>query len=195
MTSKRILFLHFLAACVLSIATGTATAQQQTYAEKLGFPKNAKVLILHVDDVGMSWDSNEGAIQATQKGVATSFSVMMPCPWVPAVVQFLKEHPTTDAGLHLTLTSEWDQYRWGPLAGKPSVPGLVDSVGALWPTVEAVLKHATPDEVYTEIKAQLDRARAAASNPLTWIHIWGPCLRPRSLWRNTFSLEWKTKYQ
>jgi hypothetical protein len=140
-------------------------AQQATYAEKLGFPKGAKVLILHIDDVGMSWDSNEGAFQSVQKGVANSMSVMMPCPWVPAVIKFLKEHPDTDAGLHLTLTSEWDQYRWGPLAGKPAVPGLVDSVGAMWPTVEAVAKHATADEVYTEIKAQLDRARTAGFEP------------------------------
>jgi predicted glycoside hydrolase/deacetylase ChbG (UPF0249 family) len=161
MTSRRILLLSLLMSFILI----SAKAQQQTYAEKLGFPKNAKVLILHVDDVGMSWDSNEGAIQATQKGVANSFSVMMPCPWVPAVLQFLKEHPTADAGLHLTLTSEWDQYRWGPVAGRPAVPGLVDSVGAMWPTVEAVAKHATPDEVYTEIKAQLERARTAGFEP------------------------------
>jgi predicted glycoside hydrolase/deacetylase ChbG (UPF0249 family) len=104
---------------------------QQTYAEKLGYPKDAKVLILHVDDVGMSWDSNEGAKRAIEKGVATSWSVMMPCPWVPDVLHYLKQHPETDAGLHLTLTSEWKEYRWGPLSGKPSTPGLVDSEGAL----------------------------------------------------------------
>src|SRR5690242_10114794 len=90
------------------------SSAQETYAEKLGFPKNAKVLILHVDDAGMSWDSNQGAITALEKGVATSVSVMMPCSWVPGFVHYLKEHPTTDAGLHLTLTSEWKDYRWGP---------------------------------------------------------------------------------
>jgi len=161
MTLKRLLSISLL----LTLMIISARAQQPTYAEKLGFPKNAKVLILHIDDAGMSWDSNEGVIQATQKGVANSLSVMMPCPWVPGIVQFLKEHPTVDAGLHLTLTSEWDQYRWGPLAGKPTVPGLVDSVGAMWSTVEAVAKHATPDEVYTEIKAQLERARTAGFEP------------------------------
>jgi hypothetical protein len=161
MTAKRILSIYL----VLTLMVISARAQQQTYAEKLGFPKNAKVLILHIDDAGMSWDSNEGVIQATQKGVANSLSVMMPCPWVPGIVQFLKEHPTVDAGLHLTLTSEWDQYRWGPLAGKSAVPGLVDSVGAMWRSVEAVVKHATPDEVYAEIKAQLERARTAGFEP------------------------------
>jgi predicted glycoside hydrolase/deacetylase ChbG (UPF0249 family) len=160
MTSK-----SFLALFLVAISLISARAQQQTYAEKLGFPKNARVLILHVDDAGMSWDSNEGAIQAIQKGVANSMSVMMPCPWVPGIIKFLKENPTVDAGLHLTLTAEWDQYRWGPLAGKPAVPGLVDSVGAMWENVEGVVKHAKPDEVYNEIKAQLERARTAGFEP------------------------------
>lgn len=138
---------------------------QSTYAEKLGFPKGARVIILHVDDAGMSYESNEGAIQAIEKGVATSVSVMMPCPWVPGFVQYLKQHPATDAGLHLTLTSEWDRYRWGPLTGKPASPGLVDSEGALWPSVEDVVKNAKPEEVYAEIRAQLERARTIGFEP------------------------------
>ena len=124
-----------------------------------------KVVILHVDDVGMSFDSNEGAIDAMTKGVATSCSVMMPCPWVPAYVHYLKSHPNTDAGLHLTLTSEWDEYRWAPLMGKPAVPGLVDNEGAMWHSVEEVVAHAKPEEVYAEIKAQLDRAKAMGFTP------------------------------
>lgn len=103
---------------------GHAQAADSTYAEKLGFPKGAKVVILHVDDAGMSYDSNEGAIKSIAKGAATSVSVMMPCPWVPGFVHYLKQHPGMDAGLHLTLTSEWKDYRWGPLAGKTVVPGL-----------------------------------------------------------------------
>jgi chitin disaccharide deacetylase len=133
-------------------------AQEQTYAEKLGFPKGARVLILHVDDVGMSWDSNQGAIQAIEKGVANSLSIMMPCPWVPGFVHYLKEHPGVDAGLHLTLTSEWKDYRWGPIAGKSATPGLVDEEGALWSSVEEVASKASADEVEREIRAQLDRA-------------------------------------
>lgn len=143
----------------------TTVAQELTYAEKLGFPKGSKVLILHVDDVGMSWDSNEGAINAMEKGVATSLSVMMPCPWVPGFLHYLKNHPNTDAGLHLTLTSEWKEYRWGPLKGKPAVPGLVDKEGALWPSVEEVVKNASADEVEQEIRAQLERAREAGFEP------------------------------
>lgn len=139
--------------------------QDTTYAERLGFPKGAKVVILHVDDAGMSFDSNEGAIQALTKGVANSCSVMMPCPWVPQFLQFLKVHPDVDAGLHLTLTSEWRNYRWGPLAGKAAAPGLVDSTGSLWASVENVVKHASVDEVARELEAQWDRAYAMGFIP------------------------------
>src|SRR5687768_18525784 len=122
-----------------------AWSQEITYAEKLGFPRGSKVLILHVDDVGMSWDSNQGAIQAMEKGVANSLSVMMPCPWVPGFVHYMMDHPDTDAGLHLTLTSEWKDYRWPPLSGRPAVPGLVDEEGALWHSVEQVVMNASAD--------------------------------------------------
>jgi chitin disaccharide deacetylase len=144
-----------------------ASAQSPTYAEQLGFPAGKKVIIMHVDDVGMSYDSNEGAIKSIRDGVANSLSVMMPCAWVPGFVHYLKQHPELDldAGLHLTMTSEWKDYRWGPLAGKPIVKGLVDAEGAMWPSVRDVIKNATPDEVETEIRAQLDRARSMGFEP------------------------------
>ena len=158
---SRLFFISCLFICSFSYAQNTDT----TYAERLGFPKGAKVVIVHVDDVGMSFDSNEGAITAMTKGIATSCSVMMPCGWVPGYVHYLKEHPTTDAGLHLTLTSEWDNYRWPPLSGKPKVPGLVDKEGAMWPEVADVVAHATPEEVETEIRAQIERAKEMGFNP------------------------------
>ncbi|MFD3001127.1 polysaccharide deacetylase family protein [Pontibacter toksunensis] len=137
----------------------------QTYAEKLGWNKGDRVVILHIDDAGMSYDSNLGTIRALEDGIANSVSVMMPCPWVPAFVHYLKEHPAVDAGLHLTLTSEWRDYRWGPLVGKPAAPGLVDPEGALWPAVGQVVENASPDEVEKEIRAQLERARAMGFEP------------------------------
>lgn len=139
--------------------------QAQTFAEKLGYPKGAKIIILHIDDLGMSYDSNLGSIEAMTKGVANSCSVMMPCPWVPGFVHYLKEHPETDAGLHLTLTSEWKDYRWGPLSGKPAAPGLVDPEGAMWRGVADVVKHASADEVEKEIRAQVERARTMGFEP------------------------------
>lgn len=150
----------------LLVQTGWVTAQTETtYAEKLGYPKNAKIIILHIDDMGMSYDSNIGGIEAMTKGVANSCSVMMPCPWVPGFVHAMKQYPGMDAGLHLTLTSEWKDYRWGPLSGKPKVPGLTDREGAMWRGVADVVKHATADEVETEIRAQVERARTMGFEP------------------------------
>jgi predicted glycoside hydrolase/deacetylase ChbG (UPF0249 family) len=169
--------LLLLLCCLLLIAHPEAWAQrkkskdkakapqEQTYAEKLGWKKGDRVVILHIDDAGMSYDSNLGTIRALEEGAANSVSVMMPCPWVPGFVRYLKENPTVDAGLHLTLTSEWRDYRWGPLAGKPAAPGLVDPEGALWPGVEQVVAHASPDEVEKEIRAQLERARSMGFEP------------------------------
>lgn len=156
------LFLFFI---ILVCPKAIAQVSGQTYAEKLGYPKGKKVLIIHVDDVGMSYESNQGAIKAIKEGVANSLSVMMPCGWVPGFVNYLKQNPDLDAGLHLTLTSEWKDYRWGPLAGKNQVKGLVDQEGALWKSVGDVVKNASPDEVEKEIRAQLDRARTMGFTP------------------------------
>lgn len=144
-------WLYLLSQCILF--------SQDSYASKLGYKSTDKVIILHVDDVGMSYESNHGAIDALEKGVARSWSIMMPCPWVPEIFHYLKKHPLTDAGLHLTLTSEWKEYRWEPLAGANIVPGLIDHEGAMHSNVADVVKHASAEEVYLEIKAQLDRSR------------------------------------
>nr|WP_221929931.1 polysaccharide deacetylase family protein [Fodinibius sediminis] len=152
-------------ALLVFAAAGPVYAQSETYAERLGYPEDAKVLILHVDDAGMSWGSNKGTRAAVEQGVANSFSIMMPCAWVPGIADYVKANPRLDAGLHLTLTSEWDDYRWGPLMGKPSVPGLVDREGCFWGSVEEVVKHASADEVEAEIRAQVERALTMGFRP------------------------------
>ncbi len=162
MSAKKILILSFL---IFFSSLIFSQSIDSTYAEKLGYPKGSRVVILHVDDLGMSFDSNEGAINAMTKGVANSCSVMMTCPWAPGFIHYWKEHKNMDAGLHLTLTSEWKEYRWGPLSGKQNVKGLTDDEGALWPLVADVIKHATADEVEQEIKAQLERARSMGFEP------------------------------
>ncbi|MCL6524375.1 MAG: polysaccharide deacetylase family protein [Thermoflavifilum sp.] len=139
-------------------------AQDSTYAMRLGFPDTARVLILHMDDAGMSFDSDSGIIRVLQQGAARSTSVMMPCPWVPHMVRYIIQHHV-DAGLHLTLTSEWKDYRWMPVAGAAAVPGLVDSTGHFWPDVADVVKHASPQEVSREIEAQLAMAERMGFYP------------------------------
>ena len=141
-----------------------AAEESRTYAERLGWPAGTRALILHVDDAGMSLDSNRGTVRAIEEGAANSLSVMMPTPWVPAIVRWISRDERHDAGLHLTLTAEWRDYRWGPLAGT-QVPGLIDPEGALWPTVPEVVGHASADEVEAEIRAQLARARNMGFEP------------------------------
>jgi len=138
---------------------------EPTYAEMLGWEKGTRALILHVDDAGMSHDSNVGTWRALDDGAANSVSIMMPCPWVPEFAKYVRENPEADAGLHLTLTSEWDYLRWPPLAGKPVVPGLTDEQGCLWGNVELVVQNASPDEVEIEIRAQIERARNIGFEP------------------------------
>lgn len=156
-TVASFLFLTFFSIAVKS--------QDISFAQRLGFPKNARVIILHMDDAGMSLSSDRGIEKVFENGVANSTSVMMPCPWVPQIVRYIKDHPGIDAGLHLTLTSEWKDYRWVPLAGAAEVPGLTDSTGSLWPSVPEVVKHASPEEVDKEIRAQLDRAENMGFQP------------------------------
>lgn len=147
-------------------AAQTATpANEPTYAERLGWPAGSKVVIFHIDDAGMCHDANVGISEAFEQGVSTSTSIMMPCGWVPEFAQYLKEHPETDAGVHLTLTSEWDNYRWFPVAGKAAVPGLCDPDGYLWDDVESVVKNAPPQEVERELRAQIDRALTMGIKP------------------------------
>ncbi len=135
-----------------------ASAAPPSFGERLGWKADQVVVILHVDDVGMSRSSNLGATESIEQGVATSWAIMMPCSWVPDIAHYLKKHPEVDSGLHLTLTSEWEAYRWGPLAGKTQVPGLVDPEGCLWRNIAGVVTKGSPDEVEREIRAQIDRA-------------------------------------
>jgi len=156
---NKILFLVSLAWSVSFAQTGP------TYAERLAWGKNDRVLILHMDDAGMSHDSNLGIERVLEKGAARSLSVMMPTPWVPEIVHYINAHPATDAGLHLTLTSEWHEYRWGPVAGILAVPGLVDPEGAMWSSVAAVVEHANAFEVDREMRTQLERAEGMGFHP------------------------------
>lgn len=127
-------------------------------AARLGFGPDERILILHADDSGMCHSANAATIQAMTEGVVSSTSVMVPCPWFPEMAAWAREHPEMDVGVHLTLTSEWRHYRWGPVAPREQVPGLVDEEGFLWRRVEDVVAHASPQEIETEVRAQIERA-------------------------------------
>jgi predicted glycoside hydrolase/deacetylase ChbG (UPF0249 family) len=137
----------------------------QSYAVRLGWQASDRVVIFHVDDAGMSYESNRGTIKALQFGIATSCSVMMPCPWVSEMTKYLRENPQIDAGIHLTHTSEWKTYRWHALSGVVLSPGLADDEGSLWNNVADVVIHARPNEIEREIRTQLSVARKSGFNP------------------------------
>jgi hypothetical protein len=149
-----------LLTCALLVLPAVSLAAEPTYAERLGWPEGARVVIFHNDDAGMSHSSNAGTIEGFEEGLLSSVSTMMPCGWVPEWAAWLRENPDIDNGIHLTLTAEWDNYRWMPVAGAAQVPGLVDKDGYLHDNVAQVVENATPDEVETEIRAQIAKAEA-----------------------------------
>lgn len=147
--------------CIAVILLSTsASAQTKTVAEKLGYPRNAKLLILHADDLGMAHSVNAASLEALDKGAISSASFMIPTPWISEIAAYARAHPNADLGIHLTITSEWDTYRWGPVLSKEKVPSLIDSSGTLAPLGETVEKKARLAEIEMELRAQLDRARA-----------------------------------
>ncbi len=151
--------------CLLFVLVGGSNLIAQTWAERLGYPKGRRVIILHADDIGMCYEANEAAKNYLENDQIQSASLMVPCPWFNEIAAWYRENPRHDLGLHLTLTSEWKHYRWGPTAPISKVPGLIDDDGYLWRTVKEVATHATAAEVELEIRAQLDRARSRGIEP------------------------------
>jgi predicted glycoside hydrolase/deacetylase ChbG (UPF0249 family) len=120
--------------------------------ERLGYPPGAKLVIINGDELGLTHSSNVGVYDALRHGAATSASMMVPAPWGrDAAAQYRGE----DVGVHLTLNSEWDTYRWGPITHSPS---LLDGDGGFPRTVADIWDHADLDEVRKECRAQVERA-------------------------------------
>jgi predicted glycoside hydrolase/deacetylase ChbG (UPF0249 family) len=143
----------------------TASAQTKTIAERLGYPRDAKLLILHADDLAVAHSEDAASLDALDKGAVSSASIMIPCPWLTEVAAYAKDHPGADLGLHLTLTSEWKTYRWGPLESKDKVPSLFDPSGYLWSNTPEAASHLKADEAEREIRAQVERALAMGIHP------------------------------
>ena len=116
-------------------------------------------MLIRVDDSGMSHASNTALEKLCQTGLPFSTSIMFACPWYQESVQIVKKYPHVSIGIHLTLNSEWENYRWGPVAGKSKVPSLVDSLGFFVPSRAAFDKlNPTLKDIETELRAQIERA-------------------------------------
>ncbi len=140
-------------------------AQTKTVAERLGYPADTKLLIIHADDLAIAHSEDAASLEALDKGYVTSASIIVPGPWLTEVADYAKAHPDADLGLHLALTSEWKTFRWGSVESKDKVPSLLDPAGALWPLTEDVRQKAKPQEVEREYRAQVQHALAVGIHP------------------------------
>ncbi|TBW27384.1 polysaccharide deacetylase family protein [Gramella sp. KN1008] len=154
LTFKIIFSILFLTGTV-----GLAQTSDQTIAEKLGYPAEAKLLIIHADDAGISHSENIATIQAMEEGVVNSASIMVPCPWFPEIAEYARENSDEkDFGLHLTVTSEWKNYKWGPTSSKNEVPSLIDENGYFFHLEDSIRVNANAADVEREITAQIEKA-------------------------------------
>jgi chitin disaccharide deacetylase len=140
-------------------------AQTKSIAERLGYPADSKLLIIHADDLAVAHSQDAASFAALDQHAVASASIMVPCPWLTEVVDYAKAHPDADLGLHLTLTAEWKTYRWGPVASRNTVPSLLDPSGYLWPEVEPAVHNIKTEEAEREIRAQIERAVAMGIHP------------------------------
>ena len=106
----------------------------RTLAERLGYPRNTRLLIVHADDLGMAHSINVASIRAFETTLVNSGSIMIPCAWLPEIAAYARANPDADLGLHLTLTSEWKLYRWSSVLPRDRVKSLFDSSGYFYPT-------------------------------------------------------------
>jgi predicted glycoside hydrolase/deacetylase ChbG (UPF0249 family) len=145
----------------MSAAGAADPATQRTVAERLGHAKDARLLVLHADDLAMAHSVNEATFEALEHGWVTSASIMVPCPWFPEVAARARERADLDLGVHLTLTSEWSGYRWRPVSASQPVPTLLDADGYLPMTTPPVTRRASLADVERELRAQIEQALAA----------------------------------
>lgn len=158
---KKLIFLF----TSLLLSLNLSSQGNKNLAELLGYPRDSKLLIIHADDMGLSHSVNTACIKAFDNKGITSGSIMVPCPWSPEIAAYVKDHPGMDVGIHLTMTAEWDLYKWGGIAPADQISSLLDKNNYFYPSVEALGKAAKAIEAEKELRAQIDRAIASGVEP------------------------------
>lgn len=133
--------------------------------KKLGLGPKDRAVIVHVDDVGMCHSSVEAFAELVDHGTTTSGAIMAPCPWFEEALAYGRKHPEADLGVHATLTSEWDGYRWGPVSTRSPASGLLDAEGYFPKTCEEVRASGRARAATRELAAQADRIVAGGVDP------------------------------
>ena len=148
------------------------TAHPVRCSEPLGFPRDARVLIINADDFGMYHAVNVAAIRSIEEGIASSCSLMAPCPAAPHAMDLLRQHPHIPFGIHLTLVCDFPSYRWGPMTAREKVPTLLDETGELFTPAQlpGLLAQGRLDEIELEFRAQVNAVADAGLLPthLDW---------------------------
>lgn len=138
----------------------------------LGYPDDARLLIINADDFGRSHACNAGILRSLQEGVVTSTTLMVPCPWALHAMQILSEHSDISFGIHLTVTSDVPLYRWSSLTSRDKVPSLIDEAGFFYSyeRIPEFLAQARLSELEVEFRAQIEAVLAASLKPthLDW---------------------------
>ena len=127
-------------------------------SQKLGFSRETKLLIIHADDAGLSHSENMATIACLENGLVNSYSIMVSCPWFYEIATFAKDNSHFDHGIHLTLTCEWENYKFGPVLPISEVPSLVDENGYFYKKRAQLKSSATIEDVEKELDAQIKKA-------------------------------------
>lgn len=124
----------------------------------LGFKADDRLVIIHADDVGMCNGANAAFRELSDLGSITSGAVMVPCPWFLDVLEMAEQNPALDIGVHLTLTSEWKSYRWGPISTTNKSSGLIDDQGYFWHRTPMLAERVVPEAAEIEMRTQIEKA-------------------------------------
>jgi len=149
--------------------------------KKLGFADTDRVVIIHTDDIGVSHASYAACTDLWKAGIISSSATMVPCAWFPKVAAYSRSNPAVDMGVHLTLTCEYDSYRWGPISSREPNTGMLDTEGYFPRTTPDIVQAGDPDAVCRELFAQVQRALDAGLVPTHADTHMGSVLNPKFL--------------